>query len=175
MRGPPRAPWLAQNPLASQERGCFEPRCAWGSGLEEAHPGLEQRALGHPPPGAAARTPRHLHSGPGAADAEPSDVSIAMATLPQRQDQPPAAVSLCVDFVMRCQGSGACWAGWQGVGKADKSPHCIPATSSSQQGPWGGGRALTGGRGSGQVPWAGGQDLEVEEVRRPLLRTPAWK
>lgn len=80
----------------------------------------------------------------------------------------PAAVSLCVDFVMRCQGSEACWAGWHGVGKADKSPHCIPATSSSQQGPRvGGGRALLGGRGSAQVSWAGGQDREVGELRRP--------
>lgn len=31
----------------------FEPRCAWGSGLEEAHPSLEQ-SPGSPPPGAAA-------------------------------------------------------------------------------------------------------------------------
>lgn len=59
-----------------------------------------------------------------------------METLPQASGRTslPGTVSLCVDFAMRCQGSGACWAGWQGVGTADKNPHRIPATSSSQQG-----------------------------------------
>lgn len=70
---------------------------------------------------------------------------------PWRQAGPASrAVSLCVDFAMCCQGSGACWAGWHGVRQADKNPHCIPATSSSQHGPWssqeGGATALNGGR-----------------------------
>lgn len=56
--------------------------------------------------------------------AEPGDVSVVMETLPRASGRTslPGTVSLCVDFAMRCQGSGACWAGWQGVGKADKSP-----------------------------------------------------
>lgn len=82
-------------------------------------------------------TPRHLIQGLALPTAEPGDVSVVMETLPRASGRTSllGTVSLCVDFAMRCQGSGACWAGWHGVGKADENPHCIPATSSLQQSP----------------------------------------
>lgn len=129
--------WLAQSHLAIQGHGWIlnpdlhgaqdwgrpapASRRAPGSpsyvGLQREHPGASIQGL-------ARQT------------TEPGDVSVAMETLPLASGRTslPGTVSLCVDFAMRCQGSGACWAGWQGVGTADKNPHRIPATSSSQQG-----------------------------------------
>lgn len=97
----------------------FEPRPSWRLGLDPSRgPGLPSSVgLQRERPGASIQSLALQR-------AEPGDVSVAMETLPLASGRTslPSTVSRCgcVDFAMRCQGSGACWAGWHRVEKADK-------------------------------------------------------